>query len=81
MKKYSVSFKTAAKLVNELKEAKGERQLTKYAKIFEKHDTVILDELMYISFDTEGSELLFQYIAMRYETKSTVTTTNLIFLE
>ncbi|WP_269473947.1 ATP-binding protein [Athalassotoga saccharophila] len=78
-KGYNVSFKTAAKLVNELKEAKDERQLTKYARIFEKYDMVILDELGYISFDTEGSELLFQYIAMRYEKKSTVITTNLIF--
>ncbi|MCL5033025.1 MAG: IS21-like element helper ATPase IstB, partial [Thermotogae bacterium] len=78
-KGYNVSFKTAAKLVNELKEAKDERQLTKYARIFEKYDMVILDELGYISFDTEGSELLFQYIAMRYERKSTVITTNLIF--
>ncbi len=78
-KGYNVLFKTSAKLVNELKEARDERQLTKYAKIFEKYDMVILDELGYISFDTEGSELLFQYIAMRHETKSTVITTNLIF--
>ncbi len=76
---YTVSFKTAARLVNELKEAKNEKQLVKYAEIFEKYNIVILDEVGYISFDVEGSELLFEYIAMRYETKSTIITTNLAF--
>jgi DNA replication protein DnaC len=57
-KGYNVSFKTAARLVNELKEAKNEKQLVKYAKIFEKYDLVILDEVGYISFDVEAAELL-----------------------
>lgn len=68
-------------MVNELKEAKNEKQLVKYAKIFEKYDIVILDEVGYISFDVEGAELLFEYIAMRYETRSTIITTNLAFSE
>ncbi len=78
---YTVLFKTAARLVNELKEAKNEKQLVKYARIFEKYDIVILDEMGYISFDVEGAELLFEYIAMRYETRSTIITTNLAFSE
>ncbi len=78
---YSVLFKTAARLINELKEAKNEKQLTKYAKVFESYDLVILDELGYIPFDTEGSQLLFEYLAMRYESKSTIITSNLIFSE
>jgi DNA replication protein DnaC len=41
----------------------------------------VLFKLGYISFDIEGSELLFQYLAMRYETKSTLITTNLVFSE
>ncbi len=40
---YTASFKTTAGLVNELKEAKNEKQLVKYAKIFKKYDVVILD--------------------------------------
>ena len=80
-KGYTTSFKTAARLINELKEAKSEKQLVKYAKVFEKYDLVILDEVGYISFDVEGAQLLFEYIAMRYETKSTIITTNLIFSE
>ena len=78
---YNVLFKTAAGLINELKEAKDEKQLVRYAKQFKKLDLVIIDELGYISFDIEGVELLFQYLAMRYETKSTLITTNLVFSE
>jgi len=76
---YTVLFKTAAGLINELKEAKGERELTRYAKVFRRYDLVIVDELGYISFDVEGAELLFQYLALRYEQKSTMITTNLPF--
>ena len=80
-KGYTTSFKTATRLINELKEAKREKEFVKYAKVFEKYDLVILDELGYIPFDLEGGQLLFEYIAMRYETKSTIITTNLIFSE
>ncbi|MEI6243035.1 MAG: IS21-like element helper ATPase IstB [Chlamydiota bacterium] len=78
-KGYRVSFKTAAGLVNELKESKSQRHLVALNKKNEKIDLLILDELGYISFDKEGAELLFSYLAMRYETKSTIITTNLNF--
>lgn len=78
---YHVLFKTAAGLINELKEAKSDRSLTRFAKTFGKLDLVVLDELGYISFDLEGAGLLFQYIALRYEVKSTIITSNLVFSE
>lgn len=80
-KGYRVSFKTAAGLVNELKESKSQRHLVSLNKKNQKIDLLILDELGYISFDKEGAELLFSYLAMRYETKSTIITTNLNFSE
>lgn len=76
---YSVLFRSAAGLINDLKEAKNELRLSKYEKAFRKLDLVILDELGYISFDEEGAELLFQFLALRYEQKSTIITTNLTF--
>jgi len=42
---------------------------------------VIIDELRSISFYIKGVELLFQYLAMRFETKRTLITTNLVFSE
>ena len=47
----------------------------------QKTDLLIVDELGYISFDKEGAELLFAHLATRYETKSTIITTNLNFSE
>jgi len=46
---------------------------------FEKYDLIIADELGYISFDKEGGELLFQFLSLRAERKSTIVTTNLSF--
>lgn len=80
-KNYKVLFKTAAGLINELLEAKREGRLTLALKQFKKVDVMILDELGYITFDVEGAELLFQMLAARYETASTVITTNLAFSE
>lgn len=40
---------------------------------------MIIDELGYLSFDASGASLLFQIFAARYETKSTLVTSNLEF--
>jgi len=40
---------------------------------------VIADELGYISFDRQGSELLFTNLSLRARRKSTIITTNLSF--
>lgn len=76
---YKVVFKTAAGLINELKEAKSQKQLVRFEKTWASVSLVILDELGYLSFDLEGAELLFEFLALRYEQKSTVITSNLIF--
>jgi DNA replication protein DnaC len=76
---YKVLFATAAGLINELKESRSERKLYTYESKFEKYDIAIIDELGYISFDKEGSELLFSFLSLRAERKSTIITTNLSF--
>ena len=40
---------------------------------------VILDELGYVSFDKEGSEILFNLISNRISVGSMIITTNLLF--
>ena len=72
-----VLFRTAAGLVNELVEAKRQSNVTPFMKQMKKVDLLILDELGYITFDLEGAELLFQLLAARYETMSTLITSNL----
>jgi DNA replication protein DnaC len=76
-----VLFRTAAGLVNELLEAKSEGRLTFMIRQMKKVDLLILDELGYITFDIEGAELLFHLLATRYETLSTIITSNLPFSE
>jgi len=44
-------------------------------------DLLILDELGYIPFSKEGSELLFQVLAERHERGSVMITTNLGFAD
>lgn len=76
---YRVIFTTIPLLINQLKEARGQSILRSYELRFEKYDLVIADELGYISFDKEGSELLFTHLSLRAGRKSTIITTNLSF--
>ncbi len=76
---YKVLFTTIPLLVNELKESRSEKTLRAFEKKFEKYDLIIADELGYISFDREASELLFTYLSLRAGRKSTIITTNLSF--
>ena len=62
---YKVYFTTVASLINELKESRSEKKLYTFEKRFEKYDLIVADELGYISFDKEGSELLFTFLSLR----------------
>jgi len=76
---YKVLFTTVPLLVNQLKESRSQKTLRAFENKFEKYDLVIADELGYISFDKEGSELLFTNLSLRAGRKSTIITTNLSF--
>jgi len=76
---YKVLFTTVPLLVNQLKESRSQKTLRAFENKFEKYDLVIADELGYISFDKEGSELLFTNLSLRVGRKSTIITTNLSF--
>lgn len=78
-KGYTVKFKRASDLVNQMTEAATEKQLTKYIKIVNACDILFIDEFGFLSFDAAGASLLFQIFAARYETKSTLVTSNLEF--
>lgn len=74
-----VLFISVPNLIIELKEAMSHNQITRYKKQFERYDLVILDELGYVSFDQEGSEILFNLISNRINAGSIIITTNLLF--
>lgn len=76
---YKVLFTTIPLLINELKECRSSKTLKSFENKFERYDLIIADELGYISFDKEGSELLFTHLSLRAERKSTIITSNLAF--
>lgn len=72
-------FTSVPHLINQLKESRSEKTLNSFNNKFEKYDLIIADELGYISFDKEGSELLFANLSLRAGRKSIIITTNLSF--
>ena len=62
-------------------EARQERVLQRLIQKYVRCDLLILDELGYIPFSKEGSELLFQVLAERHEKGPVIITTNLGFAD
>ncbi|MDI9571006.1 MAG: ATP-binding protein [Pseudomonadota bacterium] len=79
--KFRTRFVTCYGLVNELIEAWQEGVLQRLLQRYARYDLLILDELGYIPFSKEGSELLFQVLAERHERGSVMITTNLGFAD
>jgi DNA replication protein DnaC len=78
---FRTRFVTCYGLVNELIEARQEKTLQRLLQRYARYELVILDELGYIPFSKEGSELLFQVLAERHERGSVMITTNLGFAD
>ena len=72
-------FWRVSDLVIELEKAWKENQLERFKKKFNRVQLIILDEMGYVPFNKNGSELLFQLISDWYETKSIIITSNLEF--
>jgi DNA replication protein DnaC len=78
---FRVRFVTCYGLANELIEARQDKALQRIVQKYARYDLLILDELGYIPFSKEGSELLFQVLAERHERGSVLITTNLGFAD
>ena len=76
---HRVLFATVADLVNHLVEARDEKALQRTLKRLDRYALLILDELGYIPLSRQGSQLLFQVFARRYERGSLLVTSNLAF--
>lgn len=66
-------------LIQQLKKANLENRLADRIKHFTKYRLLIIDEMGYLPISKEDSKLFFQLIDKRYETKSTIITTNINF--
>ena len=74
-------FVSGCGLVNELIEAKNGRNLSRMIQRYARYGLILIDELGYVPFSREGSELLFQVLAERHERSSVIITTNLGFAD
>ena len=76
---YSVLFVPAYRLVQQLLVAKRELCLEKELRRLDGFDVVLLDDIGYIQQDRQEMEVLFTFLAERYERKSVMITSNLVF--
>ena len=76
---YAVLFTPAYRLVQRLLAAKRDLLLARELKRLDAYDAVILDDLGYVQQDREEMEVLFTFLAERYERRSVLITSNLVF--
>jgi len=76
---YRTLFTTAAGLLTSLLDAKRDGTLTQKLRSFDRYALLLIDELGYVPFEREATDLLFQVISRRYEHASVAITTNLAF--
>ena len=74
-----VLFTPTFKLVQQLLTAKKELRLESLLKKLDQFAVVILDDIGYVQQDREEMEVLFTFLAERYERRSVMISTNLIF--
>ena len=78
---YAVLFVPTFKLVGSLLRAKRDYELESELRRLDRFQVVILDDLGYVQQSREEMEVLFTFLAERYERRSVVITSNLVFSE
>lgn len=76
---HSVLFIPVYKLVQNLLAAKRDLELPKALHKLDSFELLILDDIGYVKQDAEQIEVLFTLMAERYERRSMMITTNLVF--
>ena len=74
-----VGFYRTASLVNQLADARKNKNLSKILASIRKLDLLICDEWGYVPLDRDAAQLLFQVVSESYEKRSVILTTNLEF--
>jgi len=75
----AVLFIATYQLVQRLLVAKRELRLEKEFKALDRYDVVILDDIGYVQQERAEMEVLFTFLAERYERRSVMITSNLVF--
>lgn len=80
-KGYRVLFVPAVHLVQQLLVAKRDLKLESFLRKLDAFDVVVLDDIGYIQQSRDEMEVLFTFLSERYERKSIMITSNLVFSE
>lgn len=80
-KGYRVLFRPAFKLVQGLLVAKKNLELDQHLRKLDGFDAVVIDDIGYVQQSQEEMEVLFTFLSERYERKSVLITSNLVFSE
>lgn len=76
-----VRFYPAYELVQELLVARRDLQLPQTLRRLDRYDAVIIDDIGYVQQTRDETEVLFTFLAERYERRSVIITSNLVFSE
>jgi DNA replication protein DnaC len=74
-----VLFRPAFKLVGQLLVAKRDLRLEAELKRLDRYEVVILDDIGYVQQSREEMEVLFTFLSERYERRSVMISSNLVF--
>ena len=78
---YRVLFTATFALVQRLLAAKRDLRLEKELAILDGFDAVVCDDIGYVQQSREEMEVLFTFLAERYERRTVIITSNLLFSE
>jgi DNA replication protein DnaC len=76
-----VRYTTASALVQELLAAKRDLTLNALLRRLDRFEVLVIDDISYIPQDRSETDVLFVLLAERYEQRSVVVTSNLVFSE
>lgn len=74
-------FTTAGQMLGELAALDSDSALRRRLRHYAAPDLLVIDEVGYLSYGNRHADLLFELVSRRYETKSTLVTTNRAFAE
>ncbi len=74
-----VFYTTAAALVQDLLAAKRDLKLNELIKKLDGYEALLIDDISYVPQSRDETDVLFVLLAARYETRSIVVTSNLVF--
>jgi DNA replication protein DnaC len=78
---HSALFVTASDLLLDLNSQDTARGLERRLRAYTRPHVLAIDEIGYLAYDAHAADLLFQIVSRRYEQRSIVLTTNLVFKE